>query len=175
MKIKKLPDVKKYLIVFSILLFLFLFFSKLFVLLLLMLACIFMSYFIGALSMRFLGIELVTFTSVLAGIIAGPIIGLWVALILIVFHLFINKMMNVYVLWVVPTYCLMAVAAGLLKGADVTTLGIWLTFIANAFFLIMAAVTEAKSLANHIPWSIIDVIQNVFLFTYVAPLLLSML
>jgi len=157
-----------------VILALFLFFSKLTIILVLMAASILMSLFVGATNIKIIGLELVSFVSIITGVIAGPIVGMVVALILIVFHMFMTRSMGLYLLWVIPAYPFVALLASIFSHTSITPLGIALTFILHGIFILFTLILYPNNLVKHLPWSITGILLNVFYFRYFAPLIIHL-
>ena len=127
-----------------------------------------LSFFINNFPIRQIGIELVTFIAVLTGLEYGAVTALVITFILISYHLIASNYIGIYVLWVIPAYCAVAAASGLLQRADVIALGILSTLAINLIEIFFTLITEPANLSKHLPYGITNVIFNILLFTLIG-------
>lgn len=174
---KKLKrDLIKYLAIIFVLILLFLVFTKLTAIIILMAASIAVSLFMAVVPLRWLGLEFVTFASILSAVISkSPLIGAVVAFILISFHMFITRSLNIYILWVVPTYCVAAFIAGFFPATNIVALGIFMTLAINIVQFLFSLIISPSQLPKLLPWSITAVLINMFFFRVLALPILSMI
>jgi len=182
LKLMKLIDIvqnrnlTRYFVLGFSLLVMILILQKFFLLVVLIVMSLAISYFIGTFQMsKSIGIELVMFTTVLAGFAFGSTTGAVIGLILIITHLIIGHFAaGLYVLWTVPIYIALGVLAGTLTGFDFVTLGIYMTIATNALSIILTAITFPQNLGNYIPFSITNIIFNLILFSQFGPVAYSL-
>ena len=169
-------NLTKYLVLGFVVLFLILILQKLFLLVALVAMSLVISFFMGNYQMaKLIGIELVTFTTVLAGFAFGPTAGIFVGLFLIITHLTIGHFAaGTYIMWVVPAYLALGFLAGTLTGFDFATLGIYLAVGLNVFNLALTFLTFPQNLGNYLPYSITNVIFNLILFSQFGPIAASL-
>jgi len=161
--------------IIAILVLLFAVFKGVFVLLVLMLLSLSMSYFVNKLQLRNFGIELVTLIAVLTGMKYGPWTALGITFILILYHLAAGGFFGPYWFWVIPSYCLAGVIAGFFPVANVATLGMYVTIGINIVSTLFTGITSPTFLPKYLPFVISNVIFNILLFNLVGNVLLLLL
>ena len=183
LKLMKLIDVvknrglMKYLVLGFSILIMVLILQKFFLLALLIGISLAISYSIGTFQMaKSVGVELVTFTSVLAGFAFGPTAGAIVGFILIVTHLIVGHFAaGIYILWTIPFYVATGILGSMMTGIDFATLGIYITIGINATSIILTAITFPQNLGYYIPFSITNIIFNLVIFTQFGPPIYSLI
>ncbi len=166
---------RRLVLIAAIVLLLALLFKRIVAVAALVMASFGVSYVVNNLKIRQLGLELVTLTAVISGHLYGPTIGFIVALVLIVYHMLIGGFIGMYLLWVIPSYCMVGIVAGLFPGAEITTLGTILTISLNAVYLGFTAMFTPGAIGNFLMYSATNVMFNIFLFSTVAKLLIQVL
>jgi len=182
LKLMKLIDIlknrnlTKYFILGLSLLIAILILKKFFLLAVLIGISLVISYFIGMFQMsKSIGIELVTFTTFLAGFAFGPTTGAAIGLILITIHLIIGHFaFGPYIFWTIPLYIMLGILAGTLTGFEFVTLGIYSMLAINIISMILTAITYYQNLVNYIPFSITNIIFNLMLFLQFGPAIYSL-
>jgi hypothetical protein len=164
---------KKYILILGILLLLFLLFKKIFLVSILVVSSFFISYVMSNIRIKSIGLELVTLSAVITGKIYGPLMGLIVAFILIIFHFMISGILGVFMLWVVPTYCIVGVFAGIFPINDIVNLGIYLSIFLNIVYLSFTLIFSPGRISKLLPYSITNVIINVILFSTIGKLIVG--
>ena len=161
--------------IIALIILLFAVFKGVFVLLVLMLLSLSMSYLVNKFQLRNLGIELVTLIAVLTGMKYGPWTALIITFILILYHLSAGGFFGHYWFWVVPTYCLAGVISGFFRVADVATLGMYVTLGINIVSTLFTGITSPTFLPKYLPFVISNIIFNILLFNLVGNVLLLLL
>ena len=168
-------DLTKYLILGFSILVLVLILQKFFLLVVLIGVSLVISYFTGTYQSKTIGIELVTFTTVLAGFAFGPTTGALIGLILITTHLTIGHFaFGPYIFWTIPFYVAVGILSGTLTGVEFTTLGIYTIIAINALSLILTAITFPQNLGLYIPFAVTNILFNVIIFSQFGPLIYSL-
>lgn len=159
--------------IIGIALLLLIIFKGVFLLVLLIGLSFSMSYVVNNLGLRKIGIELVTFVAVVAGLKYGPWVSLLITFVLITYHLVMGGFLDVYVFWVIPAYCLAAIISGFLPQADVVQLGIYASIAINANNTFFTAIRSPGYLFNYMIYVTTNIIFNVIVFTlFGKPMLL---
>lgn len=169
----KTRGLTKYLILGFAILVTALILQKFFLIFMLMILSLIISFFIGMFQMsKSIGIELVTFTTILAGFAFGPSWGIAIGLVLIILHFTLGHFAaGPYVLWVVPSYALIGFLAGTITGLDFVTMGVYMTIGLNAFNLFATITTYSQNLGNYLPFSITNILFNLILFNQIGPII----
>lgn len=151
--------------------------QKFFLLVVLVGLSLVISYFIGTYQMsKSVGMELVTFTTVLAGFVFGPTTGAFIGLVLIISHLIIGHFAaGIYVVWVLPLYLAAGVLAGTVSGFDFVTLGLYTALAINGIGIVLTAIAYMQNLGSYIPFAITNVIFNLIVFSQFGPAVISLL
>ena len=103
---------KKAVLVVLPLLILFLLLQQLFVISFLIILSLSLSYSLGVWHIKGIGIELVFLTTIITGFAYGSIMALVVGFILITFHMIMSQHVSIYLLWVIPGYCVVGFLSG---------------------------------------------------------------
>jgi len=145
-----------------------------FIFIVLILAEIALAFFVGVFEFKKIGVELVTFTTVLAGIVYGPVVGLALGAILVTTHLILTKSLGPYILYCIPMMGVVGFLAGTLNAGDATTLGVALSLAYNLVTGGLGSVMM-KDFFEELVWSGTNFALNYVLFLKVAPIILLML
>jgi len=117
-------------------------------------------------AMKYFGIELTTFTTVLIGFVYGPAAGAVAGLILLVLHLLIARYTpGFYMVWLIPEYMLAGFFSGLLKEIGFATLGVYSTIAINAINIFLSIILDKYSASEIFVYSLTNVLFNVFIFS----------
>lgn len=133
-----------------------------------------LAYTIDWLEMWVYGIELATFTTVMAGAVFGPSWGAAAGILAIIFHVIFGEYMSVYVFWLVPSYA----AAGFMAGSlnmPITQLGMTILIGLHTVFLSFLLMFDSEELPAYLLYGTLNVAVNVGLFYSVAPALLRLM
>lgn len=136
-------------------------------------ASLFISFAVGKLRIKSIGIELVTFITILSALVYGPATGAVIGLALIIFHLVIPQYAGAYVIWVIPEYALVAFLAAAL-GGGIASVGITITLILNAINVLLTFIVYREHLPRYLPYAVTNVAFNIILFTQVGEAVLGM-
>ncbi|MBN2422041.1 hypothetical protein JXB41_02345 [Candidatus Woesearchaeota archaeon] len=164
---------KRIIISVGIVLLLLLLFKKITVIALLAVSSFIISYIINNLQIKTIGLELVTLSAVITGKVYGPFMGFLVALILITFHLVMSGYIGMYIIWVIPSYCLVGIMSGIFNTYNISFLGSVLTVVLNIIYLSFTFIFSPGRLVKLLPYSISNVIINILLFSTIAQPLMS--
>ena len=154
----------KYFRLAAIVLMLLIIFKGIFVLGVLVVLSLSMSYIVNYLKIRKVGVELVTLVGVLAAVKYGPLTGAVISFVLISYHLLAGGFIANYVFWVIPAYTIAAAVAGILPGADIAVLGVYLSIAINVNNSLFTLVTSPAYLPNYLIYAITNVFFNFILF-----------
>ena len=167
-------DTRKALAVVLILVIVVLALTNLLSISLLAAASLLVSFAVGKLRIKSIGIELVTFITVISALAYGTVAGAIIGLALIIFHLAIPQYMGAYVIWVIPEYALASVLAVALAGSVAQT-GIIVTIILNAINVLLTFIVSREYLPRYLPYAATNIIFNIILFTQAGEAVLGML
>jgi hypothetical protein len=132
------------------------------------------SYIAAKTQLKKLGLELVTFTTVIAGVSYGIVPGMITGAVLILTHDIITHRVSTYLLWVVPVFGLMGAIASVFASADIVMLGVGLAMLAHIVFLTGQTLTS-KFPVTYVPYFAVNVVLNFFLFSNFAGHIISAL
>lgn len=122
-----------------------------------------LSFAIGQWNIKAIGLELVTFITVLSAMSYGTLAGAVIGLLLMTFHIAIPHYSGAYVIWVIPEYVLAAILANTLSG-NVASVGITVTLVLNAINILFTFIAYKPNLAKYLPYAFTNIIFNVVLF-----------
>lgn len=126
------------------------------------------AFFVNEFDLRFAGVELATFSTVVLGMMFGPVPGAAAGVFLVMIQLVVGQQVGPYMVWVVPTYGAVGLVAGVLS-LPISQLGLYLTLGMHAVFLTCTAVFTPQAVSKFLPYSVGNVVLNAALFTAVAP------
>lgn len=152
-----------------------LFFFKWFIIVFLFIAALIVSFVIGKSNMRSIGIELVAFTTIITGFLYGATAGIIIGLVLIIFHLVISGFFGIYILWTIPEYSFIGYLAAAMSTQPISSVGIILVLGINIFSTMISFALFRGNVIKHLPWVLTNIIFNVILFMFGAPLLVNFL
>lgn len=133
------------------------------------------SWSMNKFNMKKVGIELATLSTVLIGVAYGPVIGAAMGLALIILQVSAGQYTGSYIIWVIPSYAVAGFVAGVLGSTDIFLLGFGLTVGMQAVFATLTSVTASGSLSHYLPYAATNVVFNLVVFRYVAPVLLPLM
>jgi hypothetical protein len=148
--------------------------KSLFIFLLLCAATVAVSYFSQKTQLKRAGLELVTFTTVVAGVMYGIIPGAIVGIVLVVIHDLLSHRIAGYLLIVVPLFGAIGALASVFAGADIVLLGMGLTIFSHIIFVLWQSMTH-RFPVTYMPYLAANVLLNFFLFKNFAPTILSII
>jgi hypothetical protein len=129
---------------------------------------------VNTFNLRKFGVETATLATVVLGAAYGATWGAVFGFIAVLLQLLIGQYLDIYVLWVIPGYVLLGLAAGSVTG-PITTLGITLTIGLNIYNMLFTALFNPQGLTYYFPYAGFNIVLNIVLFTMVAPSLLGIL
>jgi len=149
------------------------------VIVLLVVIAIAVAIIVGKFDMNKIGIELVTFTTVLSGFLFGPFVGASVGAVLLTLHFFISSSLGTYIIYAVPTMAIIGLMSGypamsIAFGGSIVKIGIVLSFVYNLITASLGTFFLNDPIEEMI-WSGSNFIFNVLLFLRFAPIILSIL
>lgn len=127
-----------------------------------------LSLCMGVWNIRGIGIELVLMTTVITGFAYGSMVALIIGFILITFHMVMSQHLGVYLLWVIPGYCIVGFLSGTTT-MSIAKFGIIATLALNAINFLITAIIFKENLGKFLPFAITNVAFNSILFLYAAP------
>lgn len=137
-------------------------------------ASLLVSFAVGKLRIKSIGIELVTFITVISALAYGTAAGAIIGLALITIHIAIPQYMGAYVIWVIPEYALAAVLVSAI-GGSVASAGIIVTLVLNAINVLLTFIVSREHLPRYLPYAATNVIFNIILFTQAGEAVFQML
>jgi len=147
-----------------------------FVILMLAIAAMVLAFFVGEFEMKKIGLELVTLTVVLAGVVYGPIVGGVLGVVLVTFHFILARSLGPYVVYCIPAMGFIGLLAGWATagawfGGGIATTGIVLSLTYN---LITGGLGSLilQDFFEEFVWSGSNFALNFVLFAKVAPIIL---
>ncbi len=149
--------------------------TKYFVLAFLMIIHIASCIFLKKLKRHHIGIELITFVTVLSGFAYGPKIGAIVGASAMVCDYVFSGRLSYFSLVTVPTYALIGVAAGMLSGMNIVSLGIMMVLFYNIFTSALIFRFLGGDLDKCIRFGVSALIFNLVVFSSFAGTLLSIM
>jgi hypothetical protein len=160
------PRLNIYIVIIGIALLVVLVLTNLLVISLLLAVAFVLSFLIQKSGLRIIGIELVTFVSVIAGYVYGPFIGIILSLVLITFHLLVSGYFGIYFAWVIPEYPVAAYFASSMTAQSIAYVGVFIIVALNIANIIFTAIAYRQNLAKHLPFAAGNILFNIALFMF---------
>lgn len=161
-------DWKIYAIAIGLLLLagLILFLEKLFFFLVLTLLTVLVSLILRYLQpLKYMGIELATLSTILVGVVYGPVIGGVYGFTILLIHLILGHYyMGSYLIWVIPEYILLGILSGIFKNELSAILGLFLIVGINVLNMFLTSIAESDRVARLLPYAIGNSIINSVIF-----------
>lgn len=150
-----------------------------FVILVLAALSLVVAFFVGEFMIRNVGIELVTFTTVLTGFFYGPMAGFLLGIILLSIHLILARMYGPYIIYCIPMMGIVGLFAGYAGaggwfGGDFVLIGISLSLVYNFVTGTLGTIFGGNFFKEFV-WNGSNFALNLLLFVKVAPLILTLL
>lgn len=115
--------------------------------------------------LKYLGIELVTLSTMFVGVVYGPVIGGIYGFVSLISHLIIGRYYTgTYLTWILPEYVAIGVLAGILKSAIIGPVGLFIIAGLNITNLVLTSLVESERVGKHFPYAIGNTIINSILF-----------
>lgn len=120
--------------------------------------------------LKYIGIELVTLSSIFVGINFGPIIGGIYSFTTLIAHLVLGRYyIGSYLVWLIPEYVALGVLSGIL-GKDIIGLtGVVIIVAINSVNLLLTFLVENDRVAAHLPYAIGNTVLNTLFLTQIMP------
>ncbi|MEM7825019.1 MAG: hypothetical protein QXO27_03540 [Candidatus Aenigmatarchaeota archaeon] len=140
------------------------FFTRFFISILLISLTFLLSYILNTLELRFVGLELVTFTTVIFGYVYGPWMGGVFGLVLVVIHFIITQSFGGYMVWVIPEYIAAGVVASIFTSTSITMIGVAIISVIVLMNILFTTVFYYSNLPKYIFFAVTNLAFNIFLF-----------
>lgn len=116
-------------------------------------------------ALKYIGVELVTLSTMVVGVVYGPVIGGVYAFTILLVHLIIGDYYTGnYLMWVVPLYVLLGVLSGILGTNLVGFLGVFFIIGLDLLSLFFTFVGESDRLGKEVPYIVGNILINSILF-----------
>ncbi|MFB6291856.1 MAG: hypothetical protein ABEI58_00515 [Candidatus Nanohaloarchaea archaeon] len=133
------------------------------------------AYLVALVDFNWSGIELTTFTVVMAGMVFGPVQGAIAGIVLVLLQFAVGQQMGIYVLWVVPSYGIAGAVAGIAGASTPVTTGIGITVGLHLAFTMFTSIFTPGALSRYLPYAVGNTLVNIFLFQAAAGPVLALL
>lgn len=150
-------------------------YAKLFAIAVLIAGVVFVSFIVQQFSLRTVGLELVTFATVVSGVIYGPVVGAALGAVLVTFHLVFSGYFGVYYFWVIPVYAFGGFLASQWSGQGIASLGINITLVIHAINMAFTFALNRNNMFNYGLYAVTNVVFNFILFVVFGPAAISIL
>ncbi len=111
--------------------------------------------------LKYIGIELVTLSTILVGVTYGHVVGGIYAFVILLTHLMLGDYyMGTYLMWVVPEYVLLGALTGIIGTGVIGPLGVAFIIGLNLMSLFFTFVGESDRVAKELPYVIGNIIIN---------------
>lgn len=128
------------------------------------------------LKIRSIGVEFTTFAVLMIAMSFGPRTGAIIGFVLIFFQMFGGSFVGPYVMWVIPTYVVTAVLAGVLAPTyDVVTLGIGLVLFIHTVCTACTAIMTPERISYYLTYAAGNTVLNISLILLAAEPVISII
>ena len=111
--------------------------------------------------LKYLGIELVTLSTMLVGVVYGPVVGGIYAFVILLVHLILgNYYIGTYLMWIIPGYILLGVLSGIFGTGIIGPLGVSFIIGMNMLNLFFTFLGENERFMKELPYVIGNSIIN---------------
>lgn len=148
---------------------------KLFAIVLFIAAVVAVSFLVNQFHIRVIGIELVTFATVISGIIYGPVVGAAMGAVLVFISLVFSGFFGVYYFWLVPEYAAAGYLAWLWRDQPVASLGMNLLLMVQGLNIVLTYLFARQNLAKYVIYIATEIVFNFALFSLFGQLAVSVL
>ena len=115
--------------------------------------------------LKYLGVELVTLSTLLVGVVYGPAIGGIYGFVILLTHLIVgNYYIGAYLTWLIPEYILLGVLAGVLRTGLIGPFGVSLIVGLDLVNLFFTFIGENERVAKELPYVIGNILINSIIF-----------
>ncbi len=149
--------------------------TKYFILAYLLIIHIASCIFLKKLKQYHIGLELITFITVLSGVAYGPKIGAFVGASAMISDYIFSGRLSYFSIVTVPTYALIGVVAGMLSGTGIVALGVGMVLFYNLFTSVLIFGFLGGDLDKCVRFGISALIFNLIIFSSFAGTLLSIM
>ncbi len=116
--------------------------------------------------LKYAGLELVTSSTILVGIIYGPVLGGIYGFTMLLAHLVIGQYyIGPYLTWVLPEFILLGIFSGIFKGSMIGPVGVAFVIGINLISMLFTFLVEKDRVGKELPYVIGNVMINSFLIT----------
>lgn len=110
--------------------------------------------------MKYIGLELITLSTIFVGITFGPVLGAVYGFVMLLAHLMIGDYyMGVYVVWLIPEYALLGFLSAVFQ-SEMPIFGVIFISSMNILNLFLTSITENDRLGKHIPYVVGNILLN---------------
>lgn len=114
---------------------------------------------------KYLGIELITLSTMLVGVVYGPVTGGVYAFTILLAHLIVGDYyIGTYLMWIVPEYVLLGVLSGIFGTGIIGPLGVSFIIGLNLLSLFFTFVGENERFVKELPFAVGNAIINSVIF-----------
>ncbi len=130
-----------------------------------------MAFLLGfAKPLKYVGIELVTLSTIYIGVTFGAMVGAVYAVAILLMHLIIGRYyIGPYLVWLLPEYAVLGIASGVLKAGIIGMTGVLIVGSFNTINLLLTFVVEKERGMRYLPYVIGNTAINALLLMQVMP------
>ena len=115
--------------------------------------------------LKYIGVELVTLSTMVVGVVYGPVIGGVYGFTILLVHLMIGDYyMGNYLMWVIPLYVILGVLSGIFGTSLIGFLGVFFIIGLDMLSLFFTFIGESDRLGKEVPYIVGNILINSILF-----------
>lgn len=126
---------------------------------------------------KYLGVELVTLTTMLVGVVYGPLLGGVYGFTMLLAHLILGRYyIGSYLMWTIPEYAMLGVLSGIFRTGILGPVGLSLIVSVNLLSLVLTFIAESERAGKELPYVVGNIVINSILFIqFFRPLVESLI
>lgn len=110
---------------------------------------------------KYLGVELITLSTMLVGVSYGPILGGIYAFTMLLVHLVVGDYyIGPYLMWLIPEYVVLGILSGILGTSIIGPIGVFFIVSMNLLNLFFTFVGEPERFSKELPFAIGNSVIN---------------
>lgn len=138
---------------------------KLFAIVFFIAAVVAVSFLVNRFHIRVIGIELVTFATVVSGVVYGPLVGAALGAVLVFISLVFSGFFGVYYFWLVPEYAAAGYLAWLWRDQPIAVLGMNLLLMVQGLNIVLTYIFARQNIAKYAIYAVTEIVFNFILFS----------
>ncbi|MBI2578938.1 MAG: hypothetical protein HYW26_04470 [Candidatus Aenigmarchaeota archaeon] len=138
---------------------------KLFAIVFFIAAVVAVSFLVNQFHIRIIGIELVTFATVISGIVYGPVVGAVMGAVLVFISLVFSGFFGVYYFWLIPEYAAAGYLAWLWRDQPIAALGMNILLMVQGLNIVLTYLFARQNFFKYVVYIATELVFNFIIFS----------